>query len=191
VYLLRHGRTEWNAEGRLQGRLDSPLLPKSELLLEKMAACLRQRPISRFYASPLARCVKSAGIISKAIGVSPVFCGCLVECSHGECEGMTLAEVGARFKGFLQSRAADKWNARWPSGESYADIFERAGEALELICQSGTTLIVAHETLNKVLAGRLLDMPPEDIMGLKQKNSEIYRIDLQSGRLEAIDCEGN
>ena len=62
LYVMRHGRTEWNKQGILQGRLDSPLLPESEPVLRIIAAELSKREIHKFFASPLPRSKRSAGM---------------------------------------------------------------------------------------------------------------------------------
>jgi broad specificity phosphatase PhoE len=93
------------------------------------------------------------------------------------------------FPDFFNSReTGDKWNIKWPGGESYADVMARVKHALDGMDLSGTALIVAHETVNKVLVGLLLGLGHEEIMSLKQKNSDIFQIVIETRSFSVISC---
>lgn len=64
LYILRHGETEWNAENRMQGALNSPLTPKGEMDAARQAEILTQRDLTgfAFICSPQGRAVQTAGI---------------------------------------------------------------------------------------------------------------------------------
>ncbi|WP_322889338.1 MULTISPECIES: histidine phosphatase family protein [unclassified Yoonia] len=64
IYILRHGETEWNAENRMQGALNSPLTPKGEADAARQAAILARRDLAgfQFWCSPQGRAVQTAGI---------------------------------------------------------------------------------------------------------------------------------
>lgn len=66
LYFVRHGKTEWNLEGRFQGASgDSPLLESSLEHLELLAEHLAQVPFDKIYTSDLPRAYKTAKIIAK------------------------------------------------------------------------------------------------------------------------------
>ena len=64
LYILRHGETEWNAENRMQGALNSPLTAKGEADAARQAAILADRDLTgfRFWSSPQGRAIQTAGI---------------------------------------------------------------------------------------------------------------------------------
>ena len=187
IYIMRHGRTEWNASGKLQGRQNSPLLPESIEELYRMGSILCGCGISALYSSPLERCRQTADIISKMIGIPALFIDDLSECDHGHCEGLSMDEAREKFPEFFYEReTGDKWSVRWPGGESYADLSVRVRQAVEKMDFTRPTLIIAHETVNKVLAGLLLGFDHYEIMQKKQKNSEIYRINRAEMLLEIL-----
>jgi broad specificity phosphatase PhoE len=190
IYIMRHGRTEWNAQGKLQGRLNSSLLPESIGNLCSIGRRLCGFGISAIYSSPLERCCQSADIISEIIGLPVIYMDDLVECNHGKCEGLSLDEAKNIFPDFFSRReAGDKWNIKWPGGESYADVAIRARRTVKKMDLERPALIIAHETVNKVLAGLFLGLSHDEIMQKKQKNSEIFRIDRVEMALEIIDCQ--
>jgi probable phosphoglycerate mutase len=187
IYIMRHGRTEWNYCGKLQGRMNSPLLQDSYKQLRNIGRFLIRQEISHVYSSPLERCRLSADLVSQIIGIKPVYLDALMECDHGKCEGLSLVDAKNTFPEFFYSReTGDKWNIKWPGGESYADVMTRADRALSGMDLSSTTLIIGHETVNKVLLGLLLGLTHEEIMRNKQKNSEIFRFETKTRLFSVI-----
>ncbi len=190
ICIMRHGRTQWNAQGKLQGRLNSSLLPESIRNLRSIGGLLGDFGISVIYSSPLERCRQSADIISEIIGLPVIYMDDLVECDHGKCEGLSLNEAKNIFPDFFSGRdAGDKWNIKWPGGESYADIAIRVSRAVKMMDLTRPVLIIAHETVNKVLAGLFLDLTHDEIMQKKQKNNEIFCIDPAAKSLESVHCQ--
>lgn len=127
IYLFRHGETDWNVEGRRQGRLVSPLTQGGEFQAEKNAMRVRKRlsldADVAFFASPLGRARQTALIMAKELGIPEqaiVFEPRLMECSFGVWEGLTTSEIKARYLDEWRARSKDKWNVPAPSGESYA-----------------------------------------------------------------------
>jgi probable phosphoglycerate mutase len=173
-YIMRHGRTEWNIQGRLQGRLNSPLLPESYAITRKIAHWLTDKAIETIYSSPLKRCLETAEIVSQLLDIPLVTDNRLQECDHGLCEGMSLEDAKSSYAAMLNAREDDKWNTPWPEGESYVDVFARAS-AFAKICPDNV-LIIAHETFNKCLVGYFANWDNESIMRFKQPNSSVIII---------------
>jgi broad specificity phosphatase PhoE len=123
---MRHGRTVWNEEGRLQGHKDSPLLPESIDLVHAMAEFFRDKEIGKIYSSPLRRCSATADIVSDVLGLPFARDARLMECAHGLCDGMLLSDTRASCPDYYAQWEKDRWNTAWPGGESYRDVFLRA-----------------------------------------------------------------
>ncbi len=184
IYLIRHGQTEWNQQGRIQGGKDSPLTERGRRQAEAVAGSLKKDPPVFLYASPLGRASKTAAIIAKGYGISVETDERLCEHRCGDAEGLTFDEIDARWPDLRERREQDKWNVPWPEGESYRDVDERLkaflAEKLEPTLQGveeGPIGIVGHQSLNMVLLGRLLDLDPSMTMRLGQPNHVVYRLE--------------
>jgi probable phosphoglycerate mutase len=173
---MRHGRTEWNIEGKLQGRLNSPLLPESITVIKKIADFLYDKNVAIIYSSPLMRCEETAKTVTSALCIPYTLDECLVECDHGLCEGLTLDEAHIKYSRELEERERDKWNTPWVGGESYSDVFERAKTFSVRIDPSQNALVIAHETFNKCLIGLLMKWTSSQIMAYRQANNVICQI---------------
>ena len=132
VYLARHGETVWNAEGRYQGRLDSPLTDTGRGQARATAETMRGRGVERLLCSPLGRARETGRVVERVLGLAAEIDGDLAESDIGRWEGLTRAEVeaaspaswpGARRTACTTGRrAANRWptcscgRARWPAG---------------------------------------------------------------------------
>ena len=154
MIFLRHGETDWNVEGRLQGQRDIPLNPLGrdqaagagrivrQWLGPDALAVLRQ---TDFFASPLERTRQTMELARQALGLPAhpyAMDDRLKELSFGTWEGLTWRQVLARDPERARQRVADKWGFVPPQGESYAMLAERVKPWLMTL--SGDTLVVAH-----------------------------------------------
>jgi probable phosphoglycerate mutase len=135
LWFIRHGETDWNREGRLQGQRDIPLNPKGReqasavgRALRKIAGSQIDRLESAFVASPLIRTRQTMELARAAMGLAAAdyaLCDDLKELTFGDWEGLTWPEVEARDPQGAAARAADKWDFTPPNGESYATLARR------------------------------------------------------------------
>ncbi|WP_150461691.1 histidine phosphatase family protein [Nesterenkonia ebinurensis] len=79
ILLARDGQTEWNREGRQQGRLDSPLTELGRSQARAVAELLRDFSVDGILVSPMGRARATAAIISEALGVPVAVCEDLAE----------------------------------------------------------------------------------------------------------------
>lgn len=183
VYVIRHGQTEWNLEGRLQGGKDSPLTPLGERQAKAAASSLKSEAPGAIVTSPIGRAKRTAKILADVFSIAMDEDPRLGEMRFGEAEGLTLAEVDQRWPGFREQREGQKWTTRWPEGESYQDVDARltelCAERLRALLDDAAAdplAITGHETTNKVLLGRLLQLEPSVVTRLAQPNHVIYRL---------------
>lgn len=90
---VRHGVTDWNRQGRFQGRSDIPLNDEGILQAQAAARRLQGTPIDHVVSSPLIRAMKTAEIIAAAAGKPVSVDADLIECDFGSFEGRSIAEV--------------------------------------------------------------------------------------------------
>lgn len=173
VYLARHGQTQWNVEGRRQGRLDSPLTPRGLLQARRNADLLSDQGIDSLFTSPLGRARRTAGILGETLGLPTQALEDLAEVAHGAWSGLTSAEIDAGWPGQRAAREQDKYAFRFPDGESYADAGVRAGRALVEIARTGARrpLLVSHEMIGRML---LQQLGVADALRLRQPSDAVY-----------------
>ena len=152
-YFIRHGETDWNAEGRLQGVHDVVLNDRGRRQAARCGATLRELFASRgraaaefaFVSSPLVRATETMAIVRGKLGLSAAGVsleGRLAEMSFGRWEGLTWRDVAAADAPLVRLRNRDRWNFRPPGGESYADVLQRVAAWHAGI--TGDTVVTAH-----------------------------------------------
>ena len=92
LLLVRHGETDWNADGRLQGQTDRPLSEFGRRQARRLAGELANEGVDAIYASDLARARETAEIVGERLGLPVVLDSDLREKDWGTWEGLTAAE---------------------------------------------------------------------------------------------------
>ena len=145
--LIRHGETEWNRSGRIQGHGDSLLTELGMAQAEATAQRLAQERIDHVYASDLGRAFRTAQIIAAACGKSILQDPRLRERCYGAGEGMARVEFDSLYpQAFSRARETDPDYAI-PGGESRRQLFDRVLAAFEALAaqHSGSrVLVVTH-----------------------------------------------
>jgi broad specificity phosphatase PhoE len=182
IYLVRHGETTWNAAGRQQGRLDSPLTAKgvghAQSVRRALRLVLADAGKVTVETSPLGRAQATAAIICAELGIpaddvaiSPL----LIEHDLGVWQGLTFAEIDERYPGARGQREADKWHYRVEGGESYALVSERA--RLWLSTRTAALIIaVTHEMISRTIQGAYGALTPRETIGRSHRHGQIYRL---------------
>lgn len=126
LYLVRHGETEWNRNGRWQGHADIPLTEDGRQQARALAARLLVENIrvDRVYTSDLSRASETAAIVADVIGREAVALPDLREIDIGGWSGLTRAEIVDRFPGAFQT----VFHA--PDGETHAAFVRRIVDAV-------------------------------------------------------------
>ncbi len=153
LYLVRHGETVWNAEGRLCGGSDIPLSPKGCHQAERLADRLRTVPFTAIYSSPLLRTRQTAEALARHHRLPVQIIPELSEIDYGDWEGMVVAELARRFPDAERSRTEDPLRFAAPNGEPFADFTKRVIAAIRSIADAHkgeTVCVVAHQGVNRV-----------------------------------------
>jgi probable phosphoglycerate mutase len=167
IVFIRHGETDWNAEGRFQGQRDIPLNALGRTQARRNGTVLLERmPIAvefDYVASPLYRTRETMEILRGAMGLDPSDYRqdpILKEITFGDWEGFTPKQLQENWPDLVIARDIDKWRFVPPEGESYAMLSERI--ALWLANLDGNTVVVSHGGVCRVLQGLLLGLSPQD-----------------------------
>lgn len=183
IWFVRHGQTELNQARRYQGSSDSPLTPYGRRQAAALAFRLRRIPFSIAIISPCGRARETAAAILHGRGVPRIEDPRWTETGHGRWEGLTYAEVSARFREEAARRFADPLNGRAAGGESLAEVEKRVAAGWNALLREhtgGRILVVTHATPVQLVMCATAGMPPT--------LSWRWRIDL--GSLTVLDVYG-
>lgn len=170
--LLRHGETDWNVEGRLQGQLDIPLNGRGRAQAAAAARRLAAFSFSRILSSDLSRAHETAAAAGDVLGLPVEMTPSLRERLFGDFQGLTHVEAQA-----LSPQAYASFKAREPDaplpggGESFSAFFARTRATFEALARSG-----ADETLLIVAHGGVLDMARRFATGLDLRAPRDYAL---------------
>lgn len=185
IYLLRHGETVWNRIGRLQGQIDVPLtrlgLSQADAMGRTLKEVLGTQP-DHLISSPLGRTRQTASIVAEHLGLhfdhietDPR----LMEITLGDFDGAPGWDwINAQLSPEdLDRYHADRWNFRYPNGESSQDVQNRVGPVLEEVrARGGTSVIVAHGVVNKILRGLHLNLSQDQTFALDRPQDAFFRL---------------
>jgi len=171
LYFIRHGETDWNREGRLQGQHDTPLnrvglaqaVRCGDILRALLAREGRDPQGFDYVASPLVRARRTMELVRGELALDPPGYRTdarLAELSFGRWEGFTYAELKAREPGTLElaAREHDKWSFVPPGGESYADLLVRVRAWHATVARD--TIVVSHGGVARTLIVHFAIEPP-------------------------------
>lgn len=154
-YGLRHGATDWNREGRFQGRTDNPLNEEGLRQAHEAVDMLRGTGISRIVASPLARAARTAEIIAAAISVPLAIDDGIIEFDFGSLEGLPVRDVMIRH----DVKSATELVAILPAdGESWDAMTQRSLRCVSAWLErhpDDTMLFVCHDAVMQGMANAL------------------------------------
>ncbi|GGP42610.1 histidine phosphatase family protein [Saccharothrix coeruleofusca] len=160
LVLWRHGETDYNATGRMQGHYDSALTETGWNQARFAVPVLAGFAPELVVASDLRRARDTATVFTSVIGVPLRVDQRLRETNLGKWQGLTTAEIEAEWPGMLQRWRSDG-TVPPPDGETRVEVAQRAAAVVTDVDRefSGTVLLCAHGGLISALTGWLLDLP--------------------------------
>jgi glucosyl-3-phosphoglycerate phosphatase len=167
LVLWRHGETDFNASGRMQGHVDSALTETGWNQARFAAPVLAGFEPQIVVTSDLRRAMDTATVFTDVTGVPLRVDERLRETHLGKWQGLTAAEVDAEWPGGMRAWQTDpNWGP--PGGETKVDVATRAAEVVaEVDAQfDDTAMLCAHGGLITALTGRLLELPEANWMQL-------------------------
>ncbi len=192
LYIVRHGETQWNVAGRVQGHGDSPLTTRGQAQARANGALLaRLGGVVEMRVSPLGRTRQTAALLLEQhpephprVSFEPA----LMERHSGTWEGLTGAQIAARDPALWDVRNDDPYHHRPPGGESHVDLEHRTAELVAELqahlagrgSASGPMAVVTHGVLGRVLIKRLLGLDPTEAMRVLQPNHLVYRLEAKT-----------
>lgn len=176
VCLARHGETDWNIAGILQGWIDVPVNDRGRRQAHELATSLTDAGFSRVYSSPLIRALETAEIVSGELRLAPPESHeGLKERHFGVIQGIPKAELAELNPVLLQQILKRNPGCSFDQGESM-DVF--ASRVLEAIANIGErhsgerVLVITHGWVMDVVTRHVNNLPRSAILNIKRKNGE-------------------
>lgn len=194
LYLLRHGQTEFNRDGRIQGWLHSDLTETGRLQAARMGDRLRElieRPQDWVViSSPQERAVRTAEIVRERVGIpAPLETQeGFKEVSLGSWEGGIYTEIEAAFpEAFVGATPYDRF-FRSPDGDTYDTLAARVTQGLAAVERHPTPnrIIVSHGVAGRLIRGFYANLPKDEALSLDAPQTAFFR--LHEGRIERVEC---
>lgn len=185
LILVRHGESEWNREGRVQGQFDSPLtemgVVQAKSVSRYLSGVLLKEPL-RIYTSPLERASETASIIAEELQYPKekiIIEQRLNDFNLGVIAGTYgWQKVAEMYPDLARMRLQDPLRFHPPGGECGADFEARLRSFLDDLQDDGITkLLVSHGIVNKFIRGIRRNLKGEEIIALGESQDTIYCLD--------------
>ena len=183
LYYVRHGETDFNSQGRLQGRRDTALNTHGRQQAAECGVLLgdlfvrdhRRAQDFKYVSSPLKRARETMEIVRAMLGLEAhnyEVDARLIEIAYGEWEGLTLHEIETRNASVLSARERDKWDFAPPGGESYRELADRIGNWYRSL--TADTVVAAHGGGVRALMAILNIVPDEQATHTQIEQGVVY-----------------
>lgn len=191
ICVVRHGETDWNAAGILQGWLDVPLNETGVAQAYAMAASFTGQNFDLIYSSPLARALGTASIVADRLDLPPpdVQEGLKERC-FGVVQGVPKNELAELNPILYQQILKRNPAANFEQGESMHGFATRVLDALREIgtAHPGRKLLaITHGWVMDVITRHIQGLPPAAILNMKRKNGECLWLSVDDSAIEAFE----
>jgi len=189
ILLVRHGETDWNAAGRIQGHSDTPLNAAGRQQARRAAQRLAPEPVRALYSSDLARAFETAMIIGEPLGLTVVTSPRLRERQYGAWEGLTAAEIQARYPEQFTMWRARSTDFAPPQGETIRQLLTRALAELQTIARrhlNEMVVVVTHGGFCYVLINHILGSVNGDRREFTIDNASIHTLEVTGDQWSVI-----
>ena len=189
IILVRHGETDWNREGRYQGKRDIPLNDRGREQAAQLATALSGMAFDAAWSSQLSRAADTAKAVLAGGGPQLQLDPGLAEIDHGEWEGLLADEVAGRWPGLLKAWREAPETVDMPGGENLAAVQSRAVAAIERIVAAhsgGLVLVAAHDAVNRALLCWAVQAPLSSFSRFKQASTALNALEFNSGTPKVV-----
>ena len=179
LVLVRHVEPDQSVRDRVYGRLDPDVSPAGAAHAAELAASLAELPLAAVYASPLRRALATARPVAGALGLEPVVVDSLRELDFGELEGLTVGDALAAYPleaAWMTAPGA----ARFPGGESFADLRERVRTAI-------ATIVERHAGEEIAVVSHAIPIRTMVADALGDGDGALFRFGLAYGGISVVD----
>ncbi|MBR6401901.1 MAG: histidine phosphatase family protein [Eubacterium sp.] len=181
LYIIRHGKTDWNVKHKLQGKTDVPLNDEGRAMAEKAREEYKDVHFDIVFCSPLVRARETAEILLRDRDIPIIIDDRLREMCFGKYEGVEYSfdVPGCPVNVIFQE--PENYKTPLEGAESFEDLFERTGEFLkekvEPELEKGKdVLIVGHGAMNSSIVSQIRNYPRKDFWSGGIENCKLMRL---------------
>ncbi|HSX75202.1 MAG TPA: histidine phosphatase family protein [Shinella sp.] len=205
LLVIRHGETQWNVAGRLQGRRDTPLtangVRQAQAVAVRLSETVADLQDAAFWVSPLGRARQTASILADLWALpfdrfaeEPR----LAERSYGAWEGRLHGEIERDLPEQYGAHAADPWDYSMPGGESRTVLSGRLLAWLRTLDRDRPHVAVTHSGCLRALRGLYTRASRDEMLAYREPQTAAFFLtdrnerlfDVSPGLLRAFGCEG-
>ena len=187
--MIRHGRTEWNRVERFRGRADIELDEVGVKQAEATADRISEWQVSAIYSSPLRRALATAEILARRFELEAKSLPGAIDIDYGAWQGLSPEEAAAKDNALYAKWMESPHEAKFPGGESLAEVKERAASAVDnLITQhpKETVALVSHKVVCQVLILSLLGLDNSHFWQIAQDVCAVNLFEVRGGVPSAL-----
>lgn len=173
IYLIRHGETEWNKQGRLQGNSNVKLSPEGIRQAQLLAEHSPFQHIDAIYSSDLVRAVDTAKILAEKFNLEVQTLPELRETNFGYWEGKSIADLAEIYPDDFGKFFTAPEKCRPPHGETFLECQDRVMNAMNKIVAAHDNkkiLVVSHGAVIRLILCAALGMPINKMWAISQFN---------------------
>lgn len=181
LYVMRHGKTDWNAKHKLQGQTDIPLNDEGREMAVKAHDEYENVHFDVCFCSPLKRAKETAELVLKDRDVEIVYDDRLMEMNFGDYEGVenSFQDPGNPINVIFKQ--PELYVESIGGSETFEELFKRTGEfldeiAIPLVNEGKDVLIVAHGAMNLSIVCQIKDIPIERFWETGIENCKLMRL---------------
>ena len=181
LYIIRHGKTDWNELHRLQGRTDVPLNDEGRRMAEEAREAYRDIHFDVCFCSPLSRARETAEILLRGRDVPVLTDDRLAEMGFGSYEGLENSFQIPDCPINVLFRSPEKYDSPPGGAESLDELFARTGAFLReraepLLKEGKDVLIVGHGAMNSSIVCQVRQLPRSQFWSAGIENCRLMRL---------------
>ncbi len=181
LYIMRHGKTGWNALHKLQGRTDIPLNDEGRRMAQQACEEYKKLNIDVCYCSPLVRAVETAQIVLKNRDIPIIEDERLIEMSFGDYEGIENSFSIPDCPINVMFQHPEQYIESVGGSETFAQLFARTGSFLKEVIEpqlkeGKDILIVGHGAMNSGIVCQIKGLPIEKFWSAGLEQCKILKL---------------
>lgn len=183
-FIVRHGETVWNTEGRFQGQMDTELNNNGLFQADRLAERLAGHKFKRIISSPLKRAFITAKKVADAcVNADIEVANSLTEINHGDWEGRLACDIQSEWSDIFRAwhETPEKVTMPGKGGESLSDVMKRTATFVDSLAETedddADVLLSSHDAVIKVLLCHWLDAPLSSFWRFQIPNCSISVIE--------------
>lgn len=176
LYIVRHGQTSWNKEGRAQGHSDTELDDEGLSQARSLVAPFQEIAVKRVLSSDLKRCAQTAAYVEQATGVEIQYVKDLRERCFGVLEGAPYEELRQHVTRVSAEQGIEPHMIRAEGGESFHDVSLRIERVVALLDHGDPTVVVSHGGSSSLLISQLIGAGMQAARAFRLANCSITEL---------------